>query len=120
MLDRVRGLPVIVEHPRGGTLDGDELAQRIIGTIVFSYVQGDELWGVARVIDQDAARALAALDLMDTSPSVIFRPGENIVLDLDEGDTLLIEGEPSMLDHVAICERGVWSRGTAERGVEIT
>ena len=42
------------------------------------------------------------------------------MLDLDEGDTLLIEGEPSMLDHVAICERGVWSRGTAERGVEIT
>ena len=76
MLDRVRGLPVIVEHPRGGTLDGDELAQRIIGTIVFSYVQGDEWWGVARVIDQDAARALAALDLMDTSPSVIFRPGK--------------------------------------------
>ena len=38
-----------------------------------------------------------------------------------KGDTLLIEGEPSMLDHVAFCQRGVLVEGgTAERGVEIT
>ena len=62
MIARCAGLPVIVAHPPGGTLDGDELAQRIIGTIVFSFVRGDELWGVARIIDDDTARALADLE----------------------------------------------------------
>jgi hypothetical protein len=47
MLDRVRGLPVIVQHPPDQQLNGDELAKRVIGTIIHSYIEGDSLMGVA-------------------------------------------------------------------------
>jgi hypothetical protein len=36
---------------------------------------------------------------------------------LEGGATLLIEGKPSLLDHIAICEAGVWDKGGPPSGV---
>jgi hypothetical protein len=125
MLDRVRGLPVIVQHPPDQQLNGDELAKRVIGTIIHSYIEGDNLMGIARVIDSDAADMIARHGA-DTSPAVVFQNGgDNITLDVGDGDVMLVEAEPSLVDHIAVLPgpegRGVWGEGRGEdAGVELT
>jgi hypothetical protein len=119
MQRRAIGLPVVISHPESGQLDGDELAKRAIGTVVHSYVKGDELWGVARVIDEEAVRGIERYDL-DTSPGVVFQNSDNITIDIGGGDHMLIEDSPSLVDHIAICERGVWSKGGPADGIEVT
>jgi hypothetical protein len=125
MQQRVLGLPAIVQHPPGQQLNGDELAKRVIGTIIHSYIEGDSLMGVARVIDESAAQALAKFGA-DTSPAVVFRNGgDNITLDVGDGDVMLVEAEPSLVDHIAVLPgpegRGVWGKGRGEdAGVELT
>jgi colicin import membrane protein len=56
---RCAGLPVIWEQPEGKLLTSDEFARRIIGTIIYPYVKGREVWGIARFLDEDAIEALA-------------------------------------------------------------
>jgi len=112
---RCAGLPVLVGHPDSGVVDGRENALRNVGSIMFAFPRGADLMGIARIVDEDAQRAISALDL-DTSPAVIFAsPDHNVVLELEDDDTpLVVEGEPAMLDHVALCEAGVWGAGRGD------
>ena len=124
MIERVRGLLVIAEHPPGQTLDGPAFYQQIIGVCVWGYVDGPDLCGVLRLVDDRAAEILTK-GTYDTSPCAVFSPRENILLKVG-ADELLLEGVPSFLDHVALVDTsagnaGVWSKnGAAPRGVEIT
>jgi len=116
-LDRCNGLPVVWLHPAKGSLDSKEFAKRIIGTVVLPYIDGDEVWGIARIYDEEAADEMERKQL-STSPSVVFKPMDgNQSLELSNGKTILIEGRPSLLDHVAICEEGVWDKGGPAAGV---
>lgn len=117
MADRVRGVPIIFMHPPKGILDGNEFVKRVVGSVIFGWPRGDELWCVGRILDQDAAAVLDG-DEFDTSPAVTFGTVDNTVIEI-EGDKLLVEGEPQLLDHLALCPRGVWSRNGAPDGVEI-
>ena len=118
MLTRCVGLPVIIGHPAEGVLDSKEFLQRVIGIAVHTFVLDDELWGVMRVLDRDAAAELTDGEY-DSSPAVVLSSDENVVLDVD-GEKLLVEGRPSLIDHVAICRRGVWTAPGQNPGVEIT
>jgi 8-oxo-dGTP pyrophosphatase MutT (NUDIX family) len=119
-LERCNGLPVIWEHPDQGRLDSKEFTNRIIGTIVLPYIQGDEVWGIAKIYDQDAANLMASKQL-STSPAVVFRHTDgNVQTKLEDGRTLLVEGKPSLLDHLAICKEGVWDKGGEPTGVELS
>lgn len=119
-LERCNGLPVIWEHPDQGRLDSKEFTDRIIGTIVLPYIQGDEVWGIAKIYDEDAANLMASKQL-STSPAVIFRHTDGSVhTKLEDGRTLLVEGKPSLLDHLAICKEGVWDKGGEPTGVELS
>src|SRR5271157_2018957 len=119
-LERCNGLPVIWLHPPKGSLDSKEFAKRIIGSITCPYIKNDEVWGIAKVWDDVAAREMEEKQL-STSPAVVFKPTDgNKTIDLDDGSTLLIEGKPSLLDHVAICEEGVWDKGGMPAGVVST
>lgn len=125
-LARCNGLPVIYVdreakekgfHPSSALLDPDQFKRRIVGSIFLPYIAGDEVWGVAKIHDDAAAQAMVERQL-STSPSVFFRKAEvNAKLRLEDGATLLIEGDPSLLDHVAICEEGVWDKGGDPAGV---
>lgn len=118
-LARCNGLPVVWEHPGSGVLDSSEFARRVIGAVVYPYLKGAEVWAVARIFDRDAIRALAEGG-MSTSPAVVFHdPKTNSSTTLDDGRKLLIEGEPSLIDHLAICEEGVWDKGRAPDGVRV-
>jgi len=118
-LARCNGLPVIVDHPEGKALDSEEFRRRIIGTIFIPYIKGEEVWGIAKIFDE------AGADLMlsthgSTSPAVFFRRSDgNKTIEMDDGSHLLIEGIPSLLDHLAICGEGVWDKGNGPSGVNI-
>ncbi|MDE2472691.1 MAG: DUF2213 domain-containing protein, partial [Bradyrhizobium sp.] len=117
---RCNGLPLIFEHPKDSILDTDEYRERAIGTVLLPYIKGDEVWGVAKVFDEDAA-ALMQTTHASTSPAVVFRNADDTAsLELDDGSTILIEGKPSYLDHLAICEEGVWDKGGGPQGVRLT
>jgi hypothetical protein len=118
LLRRCLAIPCIVGHPSDGVLSGDEFIKRVIGIIVFTYVRGSELWGVLRCLNREATIELLAHDY-DSSPSCVFEAGDNIVLRWHDGKPILVENFPVLIDHVAICEVGVWTRG-GEPGIEIS
>lgn len=114
---RCNGLPVIWEHPASPKLNSKEFAKRIVGTILLPYIKGDEVWGIAKIYDDEAAELISTQKL-STSPAVMFRdPTVNETVQLSDGRTLLIEGKPSLLDHIAICELGVWDKGGPPTGI---
>jgi len=118
MIARCAGLPVVLEHPQKNTLDSQEFNDRIVGTVMFAYVKGDELWSIARIYD-DGVIAMMEDEQLSTSPGVVFNDPRrtNSKMKLDDGSTLLIEGKPSTLDHLAICQKGVWDKGGEASGI---
>ena len=120
-LARCNGLPVIWEHPEAvGKLNSEEFGNRVIGSVMLPYIREDAVHAIVRVYDEDAIKAMKDTQL-STSPGVVFAPSDgNESFKLPNGDTLLIEGIPSLLDHVAICEQGVWDKGRAPTGVLTT
>ena len=121
-LKRCNGLQVIWDHPNDGKLlDDGEFKERTIGAIFLPYLRSDrpeDVWGVAKIYDEEAA-SLMANNQMSTSPAVNFKdPRVNSKVELDGGDTLLIEGDPSIIDHLAVCQNGVWDKGGDPTGVD--
>ena len=118
-VERCNGLPLIFEHPEKSILNTDEYRDRAIGTVILPYIQSDEVWVIAKVFDADAAH-LMVTSHVSTSPAVVFRDaGSTETITLDDGKTVLIEGKPSYLDHLAICVEGVWDKGGEPTGVKI-
>lgn len=115
--DRCNGLPVIVMHPEKATLTSKEYGARNVGSIMLAYVKGDEVWGIARIYDDRTAEMMSRAQL-STSPCVILEKHGNSRLTLEDGSTLLVEGKASLLDHLAICEQGVWDKGEGPKGIE--
>ena len=119
-LARCNGLPVVYEHPDEAVLNSAEFAQRIIGTVFLPFVEGAEVWAIAKIWDRDAAEEMTETQ-MSTSPSVVFRdPAINLRVELEDGTHLLVEGPPSLLDHLAICKNGVWDKSENPTGVSTT
>lgn len=118
-LQRCNGLPVIFEHPETSLLNSKEFNNRIVGTIFLPYIEGDEIWGIAKLYDAAAIKILRDRQI-STSPAVTWRDlSVNVVLKQDDGSTLLIEGKPSLLDHICLCDLGVWDKGGDPGGVRM-
>lgn len=115
-IKRCNGLIVIWEHPKDTIVDSQEFADRIVGTTFLPYIKGDEVWAITKMYD-DAAILELETNPYSTSPSVTLRKGSNATRDLD-GEQLLIEGVPALIDHVALCPHGVWDKGGPPDGVE--
>lgn len=116
-LQRVAGVPLIWLHPEKNKLDSDEFAKRVIGTLTNAWVADNgEVWAIARVYDAEAAEMMATRQL-STSPTVSFSEPQSAVVKID-GQSLLVEDSPVLLDHVAICEQGVWDKLLDPTGVK--
>lgn len=110
-LARCNGLPVIMEHPQNKLLDTESFKNQIIGTSSLPYVKGDDVWTIARIYDENAARLMSENQL-STSPAV------TISKSAVKTGNLLEEGNPTFIDHIAVCSAGVWDKGTPD-GVRI-
>lgn len=123
-LQRCNGLQVIWEHPKkAAVLNSKEFGDRTIGAMFVPYIGDgvrhpiDEVWGIAKVYDDDAAGEMNA-GRLSTSPAVVIRKAASQTVPLDDGTVVLIEGDPFLLDHLAVCEVGVWDKGGEPTGVE--
>ena len=116
-VERCNGLPLIFEHPKNSILNTEEFRDRSIGSVILPYIKDDEVRGIAKVFDDDAAQLMMTSHI-STSPAVVFRnAGSTETLEMDDGSHVLIEGKPSYLDHLAICEEGVWDKGNEPNGI---
>jgi len=121
-LDRCNGLMVIRDHPESAVLNSKEFKDRAIGSVLLPYIKGDEVWGIAKIYDEDAMEEILKEEV-STSPSVAFDSNsDNVTLTTESGKPLLIEGKPFILDHIAIVtpdrgSRGVWDKGGSAQGV---
>lgn len=120
-LARCNGLSVIWEHPEKSLLNDKEFKDRAIGSVLLPYIPADkpdEVWGIAKIYDTEAALEMRD-NKVSTSPAVNFAdPSVNDRVTLEDGKIMLIEGKPSLLDHIAICNNGVWDKGGDPTGVE--
>jgi len=115
-LERCQGLPVIWEHPKKRLMNSKEFNRRVVGSVMLPYTKPDEsVWGIAKIYDDEAAEELSTAQ-WSTSPGV--RLQTSVSKKLEDGSKLLIEGKPSLLDHVAICALGVWDKGGPPTGVD--
>lgn len=121
-LARCNGLTVVWIHPAKAVLNSKEFNKRVVGTMLLPYIQGDEVWGIAKLYDDESINHLvqraAQGDPMSTSPGVVLW-GDDTKLIQEDGSVLLIEGAPRLLDHLAICDRGVWDKGGESTGITI-
>jgi hypothetical protein len=117
MCARWRGAPVVWSHPRNGKLDTESFVNTVIGSVVRAFVRDADLMAVARIMDGDAAALLTAGNY-DTSPAIVLPPDATEPITLKGGDKLLVERAPIFVDHLAICEKGVWSAKSGAPGVE--
>jgi len=123
-LARCNGLTVIMDHPDGAILTTDEYKTRAIGSIMLSYIKGDEVWGIARIHDTNAMKEIAE-GYVSTSPCVTFDElAGNVTVHTESGEPILIEGKPCLLDHLAIVTKsqgsaGVWDKGGPLEGVQL-
>ena len=114
-LKRCQGLPVIFEHPKSATLNTKEYIDRNIGSIFLPYIKGEDVWAVVKIWDDFAARIMRE-NILSTSPAVVLT-GDDKYLVTNNDKILLVEGKPKLLDHLAICQVGVWDKGGAPRGI---
>ena len=131
-LQRSSGLPVIWVHPPKAVLDSKEFGERVIGTILYPYIKGDEVWGIAKILDDTAAQWMRD-NTLSTSPGVVLgNPSSpDVRLKDEDGRTILIEGKPALLDHLAVCGMtespngdiegipGVWDKMGPLTGVQV-
>ena len=123
-LQRCNGLMVIMDHPDTKILTPEEYKDRAIGSVMLPYIKGDEVWGIAKIYDAEAMQEICEGEV-STSPSVVFdNTAGNITLTTENGEPLLIEGVPFLLDHIAIVtkargSRGVWDKGGPIEGVSL-
>lgn len=120
---RVAGLPVVWGHPTEvAKLNSDEFARRVVGSVMLPYVSGDELRGVCRIYDAEAIQRMTDKQL-STSPGVVFSAGAvgNRTFKVEDGHSLLFEGNPDLWDHIAVLaegDAGVWDKMQSPRGVQ--
>jgi 8-oxo-dGTP pyrophosphatase MutT (NUDIX family) len=114
-LQRCNGLPVIFEHPGTATLNTKEYVDRNVGSVFIPYIKNDEVWAIVKIWDKHAAE-LMEKNQLSTSPCVVLT-GDDQKIRLKGGSKLLIEGEPALVDHIAICFVGVWDKGKPPSGV---
>lgn len=116
-VDRCNGLLVVFGHPERSGVNHDEFQERGIGTIVLPYIKGDEVWGIAKIFDADAALCMQTTH-RSTSPGVVPPQGSQ-ALALKDGTKVLAEDLPLVLDHLAVCEVGVWDKAGPPDGIRL-
>lgn len=101
-LEHCARLPILLDHPKDGLLNSNNLKDNaIIGQTVDSWIQGDEIWGLARVYDKTLLSKLGD-QINSTSPGIsIFH---SIIT-----NEKVTEG-PVEINHLAFVDKGHWDQ----------
>jgi hypothetical protein len=83
-LARCNGLPIIWQHPPTDILTSDEFSKRIIGTMFVPYIKGEEVWGVGKIFNEEAAQRMQD-EKLSTSPGVMAAIMQKGTVKLDNG-----------------------------------
>jgi 8-oxo-dGTP pyrophosphatase MutT (NUDIX family) len=113
-IERCNGLQLLWQHATEELADGNTLARQAIGTTVAPYVKQQEVWGVAKVLNLDAAQTMAT-GAYSTSPSFITQIDSRAT---SGGIDFTVEGQPIHLDHLGIVDMGVWDKLGEPSGVD--
>lgn len=105
-LKRCNGLPLLWQHADKDFTDGDTLGAQSIGLVTDAYIRGTDVWGVAKILDLDAATAMAT-GAYSTSPSFITHIDSQ---SSSGGVDVTVEGQVLHLDHLAVVQAGVWDK----------
>lgn len=116
-LERCKSLPVIFDHPENGLLNSEEYRERNLGNVALPYIKGEEVWGIAKIYDEDAANLMQTTH-RSTSPGV-KPPAGSTRETLENGAKVLNEKLPLILDHLAVCELGVWDKNGPPEGIRL-
>ncbi len=114
-LARIAGLPVIWIHPKKNLLTSKEFGDRVVGAVMLPFIRDDEVWAVCRIYDDSAIAEMGA-EQMSTSPAVLL--DKSTKLTTENGERLLLEEKPALIDHLAIVSKGVWDKGQEPTGIE--
>jgi 8-oxo-dGTP pyrophosphatase MutT (NUDIX family) len=121
-LARCNGMPVIFKHPeKAPLLNSEEFSNRVVGTVFLPYVAGTEVWAIVKIYIDEVAQMMGSGEF-STSPGVNFQDfsvNRKLTMHLEDGSKVKVlrEGDPSLFDHVAICELGVWDKGGEPSGI---
>lgn len=120
-LARCNGLPVVINHPDSLTLTDEYFRANCVGSVLLPYVKGDEVWAVCRIYDEKIVERILTEE-MSTSPGVSLGPGNSVTISGAGEESILLENEPRLLDHIALVTeehgaRGVWDRGGEPSGI---
>lgn len=121
---RCNGLPVLWDHAEQAPMSEEEFKKRCVGSVMLPYIRGDEVWAVVRIYVKEVVAKIVKEEV-STSPSVIFG-GDSGCIERQEGESnFLIEGEPFLLDHIAVVTKdhgslGVWDKDGVPEGIEVT
>lgn len=115
-LARCNGLPVVVLHPDKMPISSEDFSKSVIGTVFLPFIRDNEVWAVAKIFNEQAANEMATTQL-STSPGVLTG-GDNSRFRMDDGSKVLIEGDPELVDHLALVPNGVWDKQGDPSGVD--
>ena len=102
-LDHAKTLPILCNHPKteGGMLTPGNLKDNpIIGNCIDSWIQDDEVWGLARIYDKSLLNKLGE-DIQSTSPAVYVNY-ENT------SEYGIVKEAPGLINHLAFVDSGHW------------
>lgn len=123
-LSRINGLPVLRNHTDKSLLNDEEFKKRILGTVMLPYIKGDEVWAIVRIYNNEIIGEILT-GTVSTSPAVSFDKDNDNISICDKDSTLLIEGKPDLVDHIALITEekgsiGVWDKNNVPEGIEIS
>lgn len=108
-LNACKGTPVLLDHPEGGIINGENYQQSVIGTIVEAYVKDNQVWGIARIFTPHIFECIKQ-GIKSTSPSIITS-------EIEQGG---VQNEVfKRIDHVAIVPKGYWDMYTNNEAIKI-
>ncbi len=111
-----QGIKVVLNHPEETVdVNTEYLRSRQIGNIIYPYIFGKELWGIAKIFNIDFG-ILLTKKVFSTSPSVTNR--KSFPVKINSTLRALYEGSPYIVDHLAVVSNGVWDKaGRAIPGI---
>lgn len=127
-LERCAGLLVVMEHPDVLSMNHEEFEKRTIGMVFKAYFAdatgkaapadvATDVWAVAKIYNEDAIEVMTEKQL-STSPGVVWRSADANVMTKIDGHNFLLEDNPSLMDHIAVCYQGVWDKEGPPLGVQ--